>query len=171
MSKARKPFSTLRLCEQDRAILNSVLETTAQLSTSLDTLTNVMQNFLSTSPLAVGEATADNDTPSTTHKPRTRNPTKTNVQKANSVINAIMNYNDAPNRLNTDKWAITQNTLRTWINSIATIKRVLNDRQTEINRHHAKHQITNANTHNLRHRHKRKINEVIICPFNQEGRS
>jgi hypothetical protein len=76
-----------------------------------------------------------------------------------------MNYNDALNHLNNDKWAIAKNTLKAWINSIATIKHVLNDRQAEINRHHNKHQITNANTHSLRHRHTRKINEVITCSF------
>ena len=75
------------------------------------------------------------------------------------AINAIMQHNDAVQR-HDDKWAITINALKGFVSSQHAITKSLEVRKKEIDEHHAKHQI-DAAKHNLRHRGKAKIEEVI----------
>lgn len=88
------------------------------------------------------------------YKPRGQN-----QELIDRAINAIMQHNDAVQR-HDDKWAITINALKGFVSSQNAITKSLEVRKKEIDEHHAKHQI-NAAKHNLRHRGKAKIEEVV----------
>jgi hypothetical protein len=75
------------------------------------------------------------------------------------AIRAIMEHNDQAPR-HDDKWAITINSLKGFEKSQRKIEMILHKRKEEINQHHSKHQI-DPERHNLRHRGKHKIEEVI----------
>ncbi len=77
------------------------------------------------------------------------------------AISAIMDWNDAPDRTHDLKWAITINALKAFVKSQAKIERTLQERRAEIAQHHAKHQI-DPGKHNLRHRGKATIDQVIF---------
>lgn len=83
------------------------------------------------------------------------------IKRVNQAIDAIINYNNAPERLHDQKWAITINALKSWVSSAPTIMEVLDERKSEIDHHHHRHQI-DPSKHNYRHRGKRKIEDVII---------
>lgn len=83
------------------------------------------------------------------------------VQIINRAIDAIIAWNNVPGRLHDDKWAITINALKAYSPAQPRIIQILQDREAEISKHHNKHQIDPAK-HNLRHRRKQKINEVIV---------
>lgn len=94
------------------------------------------------------------------------------TDRINQAIDAIMAYNNAPNRKHDEKWAIGINTLKSLgvksqeaiVASIGGRNRkkelVQGTRQAEIEKHHDDHQIDPAN-HNYRHRSKRNIEDVI----------
>ncbi len=83
-----------------------------------------------------------------------------NEELIHQAINAIMQHNDSADR-HDDKWAITINGLKgLGIKSQHAITRALEERKKEIDDHHAKHQI-DAAKHNLRHRGKTQIGEVM----------
>ncbi|GAB4338924.1 MAG: hypothetical protein OHK0047_29390 [Leptolyngbyaceae cyanobacterium] len=84
-------------------------------------------------------------------------PTATTI---NHAIDAIMAYNNAPDRLHDQKWAITINALKSYAQSQHTILRIMKERRAEIDAHHAQHQI-DATKHNHRHKRKHKITDVI----------
>jgi hypothetical protein len=85
---------------------------------------------------------------------------QSNTQRIHQAIDAIIAHNDTQGELKDHKWAITVNALKAYVNSQAKIQRILTERADEISAHHAKHQIDPDN-HNLRHRRKHTITEVI----------
>jgi hypothetical protein len=78
----------------------------------------------------------------------------------NAAIDAIMAYNNTPDRLYDQKWAISINALKEYSKSQYTIQQILNERRDEITAHHAQHQIDSIK-HNHRHKGKYKITEII----------
>jgi hypothetical protein len=93
--------------------------------------------------------------------PATRASSSQNTGRLNQVIDAIFSYNNQPDRLHDDKWAITINALKAFVKSQPKVMQVLESRKEEIEQHHLHHQI-NPSTHNYRHRGKRRIEEIII---------
>lgn len=83
-----------------------------------------------------------------------------NTDKLNGAIDAIIAWNNAPLRKHDDKWAITINALKSFVNSQPKIMSILSNRADEIQAHHEEHQIDPAK-HNLRHRGKANISEII----------
>lgn len=81
-----------------------------------------------------------------------------NDQLINQAIDAIIRHNDQA-QTHDEKWEITLNALKAWTTSQYAIARVLEARADEIAAHHTKHQI--GEKHNLRHRRKAAIDEVI----------
>jgi hypothetical protein len=79
----------------------------------------------------------------------------------NAAIDAIMAYNNTPDRLYDQKWAISINALKEFSRSQYTIQQVLNERRDEIVAHHEQHQI-DAAKHNHKHKGKHKITDVIL---------
>uniref|UniRef100_A0A832H864 Uncharacterized protein n=1 Tax=Oscillatoriales cyanobacterium SpSt-402 TaxID=2282168 RepID=A0A832H864_9CYAN len=75
------------------------------------------------------------------------------------AIDAIMQHNNQAAR-HDDKWAITINALKAFAKSQRKIELILQNRKEEIKHHHQKHQI-DPERHNLKHRGKHKIDEVI----------
>lgn len=75
------------------------------------------------------------------------------------AIHAIMQYNDQASR-HDEKWAITINALKAFAKSQRKIELILQVRKEEIKQHHDKHQI-DPERHNLKHRGKHKIEEII----------
>ncbi len=102
----------------------------------------------------VGEGKAEGATAGK-YRPRGQN-----QELIDQAINAIMAHNDQAQR-HDDKWAITINGLKgLGIKSQHAITRGLQARAQEIEHHHDKHQI-DPTKHNLRHRGKTKIEQVI----------
>jgi hypothetical protein len=93
--------------------------------------------------------------------PPTRSSSSQNTERLNQVIDAIFTYNNQPDRLHDEKWAITINALKAFVKSQPKVMQVLESRKEEIEHHHLQHQI-NPSTHNYRHRGKHKIEEIII---------
>lgn len=83
-----------------------------------------------------------------------------NTNRLNHAIDAIFAWNNSPDRLHDDKWAITINVLKSFVKSQPRIMAILEERKDEIAKHHAQHQI-NPSSHNYRHRGKHKIEEFI----------
>mgnify|MGYP002777201699 FL=1 len=77
----------------------------------------------------------------------------------NRAIDAIMAYNDNQ-PLHDLKWAISLNTIRSFVNAPNAIEKVLKERAQELTDHHQKHQLDPAK-HNLRHRRKHQISDMI----------
>jgi hypothetical protein len=103
------------------------------------------------------EASGINNQEQPERKRRRSNETDEIIHQA---INAIMKYNDQASRYD-DKWAITINALKAFAKSQRKIEMILQNRKEEIRQHHDKHQI-NSDKHNLKHRGKHKIDEMII---------
>ncbi|MGL5805224.1 MAG: protelomerase family protein, partial [Xenococcaceae cyanobacterium] len=76
-----------------------------------------------------------------------------------SWIEAIMNYNDAPDRRHDEKWAITISLLKSVGGSQPRIVKTLSKRP-DIIEHHHHHQL-DPDKHNLKHRGKHKITDLI----------
>jgi hypothetical protein len=76
-----------------------------------------------------------------------------------SWIEAIMNYNNARARRHDDKWAITISLLKSLGGSQPRVVQTLQQRQ-DIHQHHQFHQL-DPSTHNLKHRGKHKITDLI----------
>ncbi len=81
--------------------------------------------------------------------------------KVNRYVNAIMAYNDVPNRPHADKWLVSIAALKKLTHSGQTvIYDVQEQRQAEIQAHHLKHQLHQY--HNQKGRNAPKI-ETVIC--------
>lgn len=85
---------------------------------------------------------------------------ESNTQRIHQAIDVIMAHNDAQGEVKDHKWAITVNALKAYVNSQAKIQRILAERAADITAHHAKHDI-DPDSHNLRHRRKHTIDQVI----------
>ncbi|NET40070.1 MAG: hypothetical protein F6K19_50375 [Cyanothece sp. SIO1E1] len=81
-------------------------------------------------------------------------------ENVNQAIDAIFAHNNHPGRLHDEKWAISINALKAFCSSQKRILEVLELRQAEIDAHHSQHQI-DSDKHNLRHRRRRTIDQVI----------
>jgi len=81
------------------------------------------------------------------------------IATINQAIDAIMAHNDQADRRHDDKWAITTNGLKSYINAQNRILEIMQARAAEIHAHHERHGL-NPSTHNLRHRGK-VLSEVI----------
>ncbi|NET39297.1 MAG: hypothetical protein F6K19_46240, partial [Cyanothece sp. SIO1E1] len=81
-------------------------------------------------------------------------------ENVNQAIDAIFAHNNHPGRLHDEKWAISINALKAFCSSQKRILEVLELRQKEIDAHHKQHQIE-PDKHNLRHRRRRTIDQVI----------
>jgi len=90
---------------------------------------------------------------------RTKSSTENSQRLIDDWIQAIMDYNDQPDRLHDQKWAITISLLKSVGGSQPRIEKTLKERE-DIREHHQKHQI-DPEKHNLKHRGKRKITDVI----------
>jgi hypothetical protein len=90
---------------------------------------------------------------------RTKSSTENSQRLIDDWIQAIMDYNDVPERRHDDKWAITISLLKSVGGSQPRIEKTLKERE-EIRQHHQKHQI-DSNKHNLKHRGKHRITDVI----------
>ncbi|MGI0492966.1 hypothetical protein ACN4EG_14385 [Alkalinema pantanalense CENA528] len=95
-----------------------------------------------------------------THQPKR---IKASVQNSQQLIDAwiaaIMAYNDTPDRRHDDKWAITISLLKGVGCSQPRVEKTLRERQ-DIQVHHQNHLI-DPTKHNLKHRGKQKISDVI----------
>jgi len=108
-----------------------------------------------TTPTAPAQAEGEGQLePERKYKPRGQN-----EELVNKAIDAIMQHNDGVER-HDDKWAITINGLKAWIGSQHAITKGLEARKKEVEAHHQKHQI-DEKKHNLKHRGKTKIEDVI----------
>lgn len=103
--------------------------------------------------------------------PRQRAGAAETTARINQAINAIIEYNNAPNRKHTEKWAVGINTLKAFAKSQEAIVAVIGGRnrkgeavegtrQKEIQQHHQNHQL-DPDKHNYVHRGKIKIEEII----------
>jgi hypothetical protein len=105
-------------------------------------------------------------TPTPIHD-RTPQPTRPRLSKYETddllehAVTAILNHNDqAPTH--DQKWAITINAIKgLGVKSQRKIELFLDDHKEQIDAHHLNHQI-DPQTHNLRHRRKYKISDVIV---------
>lgn len=130
-------------------------------------------------PKATSAETHETITPSQTtetdqkeaSQPRQRAGAAETTERINQAIDAIIAYNDTPDRKHTEKWAIGINTLKAFAKSqeaiVASIggknrkgETVEGTRQTEIQQHHQKHQL-DPDKHNYVHRGKARIEDVI----------
>ncbi|HEY5138503.1 MAG TPA: hypothetical protein VIJ25_04205, partial [Methylococcales bacterium] len=77
------------------------------------------------------------------------------------AVSAILTHNDQA-KTHDEKWAITINAIKgLGVKSQRKIELFLDDHKEQIDAHHLNHQI-DPQTHNLRHRRKYKISDVII---------
>lgn len=90
---------------------------------------------------------------------RSKSTTESSQRLIDDWIAAIMDYNDERDRRHDDKWAITISLLKGVGGSQPRIEKTLRERS-DIQEHHQKHQI-DPDKHNLKHRGKRKITDVI----------
>jgi hypothetical protein len=82
-------------------------------------------------------------------------------QKVNQYIDAIMTYNDVPDRLKSDKWLITIAALKRLTHcGQSVIYDVLSQRETDIQFHHHKHQL--GLFHNQKGRNAHKIESLLF---------
>ena len=129
-----------------------------------------MQRMLQTSAALYQVPTPDRSTP--TAPPEPEPPTQEQpigrdrasrygqaTSEINRAIDAIIAYNDNQ-PLHDQKWAISLNAIRAFVNAPNAIEKVLKERTQELTDHHQKHQIDPLK-HNLRHRRKRQINDMI----------
>lgn len=122
----------------------------------------------STSSQAIQTSKADGEE---TSSPRQRAGAAETSDRINRAIDAIMNFNNAPDRKHTEKWAIGINTLKAFAKSQEAIVAAISGknrkgellqgtRQSEIESYHKAHNL-DPEKHNYVHRGKRKIVEVI----------
>lgn len=78
----------------------------------------------------------------------------------NRAIDELIKHNSTPELPHDEKWALTINVLKLFAKSQRKIQQILAARADEIAAHHAQQQIVPA-THNLRHRGKRHVTDVI----------
>lgn len=156
LTPAAAPKTTMMTMPVDPAI--ALMERMTQVMEQLGALTAVLSEQTvaprkrSTSTKAKAGNQAQTPTPRSSSEPT--------AVTINHAIDAIMAYNNAPDRLHDQKWAITINALKSYAQSQHTILRIMEERRTEIETHHAQHQI-DATKHNHRHKRKHKITDVI----------
>jgi len=93
-------------------------------------------------------------------KPNPEPATRRADAKVNQAIDKLIDYNNQPGRLHTDKWQIGISVLKKLTGSSqSVINRVLEQRQDELQNHHQVHQLTT--THNHFHRGKTQVSDVI----------
>lgn len=145
------------------------------LGTKIDQLVGVMSQFVAIqmqqqqrpTPVQVAPSTQTTTEAETIARTASSNRRKgqvddlgmTSEKIINQAIDNIMAHNNTCDRFD-DKWAITINALKNYSSSQRKIQQILAERQTEIQTHHRQHQIDEVK-HNLRHRGKRSIHEVI----------
>lgn len=78
------------------------------------------------------------------------------------LLNAIMDYNNAPGRRHDDKWEINFSILRRWVKSKPAIESFLEQHREVIQNHHNTHGI--QQNHNYRHRRKNNITDIVQLP-------
>ncbi len=148
-------------------IQDQAVHTQTSLEQKFDRLVDVLESFvqvqLQQQPARATTATErkrdlPGDRPAPT--PSSRTSSSQNTDRLNQVIDAIFNYNDQPDRLHDEKWAITINALKAFVKSQPKVMQVVETRKEEIDSHHQQHQI-NPSTHNYKHRGKRRIEEII----------
>jgi len=101
--------------------------------------------------------------PSSTQREPKQRSSEASEAYVNRAIDAIMDFNNDPNRQEQDKqdkWFIGVSPLKKITKrNQALIERVLNEREADLNQHHAQHQLTPK--HNSKGRFAPKIEEVI----------
>lgn len=105
-------------------------------------------------PTPAGDNSEEQPEPERKYRPRGEN-----QELVDKAIDKIIEHNDQMQR-HDEKWAITINVLKAFVGSQHAITKGLEARTQEIQAHHTKHQI-DAAKHNLRHRGKTKIEDVI----------
>ncbi|MEQ8463996.1 protelomerase family protein [Coleofasciculus sp. E1-EBD-02] len=98
--------------------------------------------------------------PSSTQREPKQRSSEASEAYVNRAIDAIMDFNNDPNRQEQDKWFIGVSPLKKITKrNQALIERVLQQREADLNQHHAQHQLTPK--HNSKGRFAPKIEEVI----------
>lgn len=152
---------------QSHLIQPQTVDTHTDLEQRFDRLVSVLESFVQVQlqqqsiPAATGSRRKEHQGDHPLPSPTTRASSSHNTDRLNQVIDAIIGYNNQPERLHDQKWAITINALKAFVKSQPKVMQVLESRKGEIEQHHQQHQINPA-THNYRHRGKHKIEEVII---------
>jgi hypothetical protein len=135
-------------------------------SSSVGTLNKSQSKFFSdrkpTSSLSLSDSSCSSDKSSTNreeNKSRKRRG-ELSRQKVNQYIDAIMAYNDFPDRTHQDKWLITIAALKRLTHcGQSVIYDVLRDRESEIQFHHDQHQL--GIFHNQKGRNAQPIESLI----------
>ena len=128
--------------------------------------TSVKGDHLNGQPKRVNEAVATpaqpiQDSSSTTETTRQRRSKYETDDLLEHAVSAILTHNDQA-KTHDEKWAITINALKgLGVKSQRKIELFLDDHKEQIDAHHLNHQI-DPQTHNLRHRRKYKISDVIL---------
>ncbi len=133
------------------------------LEQKLDQLVSVMQSFVQLQLQPQQAPAAPSRLPKaqkSSSAPTPRASSSLNTDRLNQAINAIFAWNNSPDRIHDDKWAITINVLKSFVKSQPRIMAILQERKDEIAKHHALHQI-DPTSHNYRHRGKHKIEDMI----------
>ena len=68
-----------------------------------------------------------------------------------SIMNRIFAYNDAPDRIHSEKWAVTIGLLKNFVKSQPRLQQFLKDHEPELSAHYQKHQI-DPEKQNYKHR-------------------
>lgn len=103
------------------------------------------------------QSTENTDAAQPTRRYRSKEENADLVERA---IAAIMDWNNKPGRAHDEKWAISINALKTLgVNQRQAVK-ALEEHAQAVQQHHAQHQM-DGEKHNLRHRRKRLITDVI----------
>ncbi|GAQ00070.1 protelomerase family protein [Leptolyngbya sp. NIES-2104] len=97
---------------------------------------------------------------------RTKSSTESSQRLIDDWIGAIMDYNDKRDRLHDQKWAITISLLKSVGGSQPRIEKTLRERS-DVQEHHQRHQI-DPERHNLKHRGKHKVTDVITLVGSDE---
>jgi hypothetical protein len=98
--------------------------------------------------------------PSSTQREPKQRSSSASEAYVNRAIDAIMDFNNDPNHQEQDKWFIGVSPLKKITKrNQALIERVLQQREADLNQHHAQHQLTPK--HNSKGRFAPKIEEVI----------
>jgi hypothetical protein len=153
---------------QSHPIQAQPVDTHTTLEQKFDRLVDVLESFVQVqlqkqqpATPATGSRKEERSSDRPASPTATRTSSSQNTDRLNLVIDAIFSYNNQPERLHDEKWAITINALKAFVKSQPKVMQVLESRKEEIEQHHLHHQI-NPSTHNYRHRGKRRIEEIII---------
>lgn len=112
-------------------------------------------DFKEMKPQQVDEQTSEDEP-----QPKRRMRSTETDEIINRAIDEIVKHNSIPELPHDQKWAITINVLKSFVKSQRKIEQILQARRDEIDHHHQHHQIE-AERHNLRHRGKQPITDII----------